>query len=273
MANNITEYLDFNDIVFEKRNKAYGAYVLRRNYPRTLAISFCITVIIACVGIITPYINAVKVQAEGVAVEEVVVEVVMEAFETPTETVAPPPPPPEAPVEAVVEQTNAYVPPVVVDSVSPEDEAQFMTASEISAIVVDEAVVDITQVDILTEEIIEVVSDNIDEEAEPEPFVVVEEMPFYPGGNTALLQYIADNIRYPASASENNIQGRVFLRFCVTATGEIGQVEIMRGVDPDLDAEAARVVRTIKGFVPGKQGGQPVPVWYQLPINFQLQDR
>ena len=253
----------FDEIVFEKRNKEYGAYVMRKKYPRTILISMVIGMVILSTAIITPYLNAVRVQVEGNVVEERVVEVVMENLETPTEVVAPPPPPPEAPVEAVVQA--AYVPPVVVDSVTPEDEAQFMTADEISEVVVDQAVEDITVVDVATDEIME-------EEAEPEPFVIVEEMPFYPGGEGELLKYIFNSIVYPEIARENNVQGRVFMRFCVTATGDIGQVIVLRGVDPDIDAEATRVIKTIKGFKPGKQGGVPVPVWYQLSINFKLEN-
>lgn len=263
MANIKNNAPGFDDIVFEKRNKEYGAYVLRRKYPRTVLISLCIGVVILSTAIITPYLNAVRVQVAGTAVEERVVEVVMEALDQPTEVVAPPPPPPEAPVETVTQA--AYVPPVVVDSVTPEDEAQFMTADEISVVVVDQAVEDITVVEVVAEEIVE-------EEAEPEPFVIVEEMPFYPGGDTELLKYIANTIEYPEIARENNVQGRVFIRFCVTATGTIGQVEVLRSVDPDIDAEAIRVIKTIKGFQPGKQGGVPVPVWYQLPINFRLEN-
>lgn len=256
----------FDEILFENRNKEYGAYMLRKKYPRTVLISTIIGIVILTTAIVTPYLNAVRVQVEGNVVEERVVEVIMENLDTPTEVVAPPPPPPEAPTETVV-QASRYVPPVVVDSVAPEDEAQFMTADEISVIVVDQAVEDITVA------VVEVVAEEImEEEAEPEPFVIVEEMPFYPGGDTELLRYIANTIVYPEIARENNVQGRVFIRFCVTATGDIGQVEVVRGVDPDLDAEAVRVVRTIKGFQPGKQGGVPVPVWYQLPINFQLQN-
>lgn len=266
MANKI-EAPSFDDIVFEKRNKEYGAYMLRKKYPRTLAIAFMVGAVALCAAIITPYINAVKVQKEGVKVEEKVVEVVMETFDTPTEQVAaPPPPPPEAPVEAVTQQAK-YVPPVVVDSVSPEDEAQFMTADEIAQTFVDEEVEEII-------EVVEVVAEEIitEEEPEPEPFITVEEMPSYPGGDAALLQYVMNEIVYPEAARENNVQGRVFIRFCVTATGEIGQVQVLRGVDPEIDAEAVRAVKTIKGFRPGKQGGVAVPVWYQLPINFKLEN-
>ena len=103
-----------------------------------------------------------------------------------------------------------------------------------------------------------------------EPYTIVDEMPSYPGGDAALMQYIMSNIVYPESARKNNIQGRVFVQFCVTPTGDIDMVRITRGVDPAIDAEAVRVVKTIKGFRPGKQGGVAVPVWYQLSINFQL---
>jgi TonB family protein len=103
-----------------------------------------------------------------------------------------------------------------------------------------------------------------------EPFVVVEEMPLFPGGDTALLQYIASNTKYPGEAVKNNITGRVIVRFCITATGSIDRVSVIRGVDPLLDAEAIRVVSVLPPFQPGKQGGKPVPVWYMVPITFAL---
>jgi protein TonB len=103
-----------------------------------------------------------------------------------------------------------------------------------------------------------------------EPFVVVEEMPMFPGGDIALLSYISDNISYPKKAKQNNIQGRVIVRFCVTAKGGVSQVSVIKGVDPYLDAEAIRVVSSLPVFKPGFQGGKPVPVWYMVPINFAL---
>jgi len=109
-----------------------------------------------------------------------------------------------------------------------------------------------------------------EEEAEPEPFVVVEEMPMFPGGEVALLQYLGDHTNYPEVAKENNIQGRVIVRFCVTSKGGVSQVSVLKGVDPELDEEAMRVVSTLPAFKPGKQGGKPVPVWYMVPITFTL---
>jgi TonB family protein len=104
----------------------------------------------------------------------------------------------------------------------------------------------------------------------PEPFVVVEEMPMYPGGDGALLQFISDNAKYPEEAKAQNITGRVIVRFCVTTDGNVAQVSVLKGVHPDLDVEAIRVVRLLKGFEPGRQGGKAVPVWYMVPVSFGI---
>jgi TonB family protein len=100
------------------------------------------------------------------------------------------------------------------------------------------------------------------------PFVVVEEMPMFPGGDSALLAYIGKNTKYPETAKANGIEGRVIIRFCVTDVGGIDRVSVLKGVDPELDAEAIRVVKTLPEFKPGKQGGKPVNVWYMVPITF-----
>jgi protein TonB len=102
------------------------------------------------------------------------------------------------------------------------------------------------------------------------PFVVVEEMPVYPGGDEALLKYIAENVKYPEASKNQKIQGRVIVRFCVTTKGGVDLISVLRSVAPDLDTEAIRVVQTLSGFKPGKQGGKDVPVWYMVPINFAL---
>jgi len=102
-------------------------------------------------------------------------------------------------------------------------------------------------------------------------FVLCEEMPIFPGGDKALLKFITENIKYPATAKEKGIQGKVIIKFCITSTGDITRVTVSRGVDADLDAEAIRVVKALPKFEPGKQGGKPVDVWYSIPIAFQLQ--
>jgi TonB family protein len=103
------------------------------------------------------------------------------------------------------------------------------------------------------------------------PFVTVEEMPVFPGGDNALLRFIAENTTYPEVAKQNNIQGRIIVKFCISSTGGISQISIVQGVSPELDAEAIRVVKALPPFNPGKQGGKPVPVWYMVPITFTLQ--
>ena len=105
---------------------------------------------------------------------------------------------------------------------------------------------------------------------EETPFVVVEEMPLFPGGDKELLKFIAVNTKYPENAKANNIQGRVILRFCVTKTGSVNRISILKGVNYELDAEAVRVVSELPQFTPGKQGGKAVNVWYMVPITFAL---
>ena len=103
-----------------------------------------------------------------------------------------------------------------------------------------------------------------------EVFVVVEEMPHFPGGDQALMNFIYDNIEYPEYAKNNNIQGRVIIRFAVMANGMVDQITVLKGVDPSVDAEAIRVIRMLPKWGPGRQGGKPVNVWYSVPVTFQL---
>ena len=248
----------FDDIVFEHRNKEYGAYRLRKKYNRNVIIALIIGIVIMSTAIITPYLNAKAAENRAKKTERQV-EIKMENLDQPTETVAPPPPPPPPPEDVV--QQSRYVPPVVVDSVKPEETVQLMTADQAQVEVQNEEVVEEVQV------VAEEVQENVDE---AEPFVVVEEMPMFPGGEPALLAYIAEHTQYPEVAKENNIQGKVIVRFCVTSKGGVDKVSILKSVDPELDAEAIRVVQSLPSFKPGKQGGKPVPVWYMVPINFTL---
>jgi len=117
---------------------------------------------------------------------------------------------------------------------------------------------------------VRVVKEKSKDESEIEPFVVVEEMPAFPGGDQALLKYIGENTNYPQVSKEQNIQGRVIIRFCVTEKGGISQISVLKRVSPELDKEAMRVVSTLPDFNPGKQGGKAVPVWYMVPITFTL---
>lgn len=103
-------------------------------------------------------------------------------------------------------------------------------------------------------------------------FQSVDQMPEFPGGDMVLMRYISSHIKYPISAIENNIEGRVVVEFVVTKTGAIRDVKVYRSRDKDLDAEAVRVVKSLPNFIPGKMNGEPVNVWYTLPITFKLSD-
>lgn len=101
-------------------------------------------------------------------------------------------------------------------------------------------------------------------------FIVVEQMPEYPGGNLELRKHIAMNMEYPQQALSNGITGTIYVRFIVSKTGNVENIEIVRGIDPLLNNEAIRVIKTLKQFKPGMQGGKPVNVWFTIPISFKL---
>lgn len=164
------------------------------------------------------------------------------------EPVKPPPPPPPAPKVADVLQ--------IVDN---EEEIEDELEIEDSEADQDEEV-----------EIQEVVEEE-EEDDEAQVFVIVEDMPEFPGGNLELQKWIAKSIKYPVIAQENGITGRVFVSFVVNKKGMVEQVRVVRGVDPSLDKEAVRVIKTMPKWKPGKQRGKPVKVSYTVPINFQLQ--
>ena len=110
------------------------------------------------------------------------------------------------------------------------------------------------------------------EEATEEIFVVVEKQPEFPGGTTALMKFLGDNIKYPVIAQENGIQGRVITNFVVERDGSISDVQVVRGQDPSLDKEAIRVIKTMPKWTPGQQRGKPVRVRFTLPVVFRLQN-
>lgn len=109
------------------------------------------------------------------------------------------------------------------------------------------------------------------EEVTEEIFVVVEEQPEFPGGNTAMMKFLSDNIKYPVIAQENGIQGRVITNFVVERDGSITDVQVVRGVDPSLDKEAIRVIQSMPKWKAGKQRGSAVRVRFTLPVVFRLQ--
>ena len=150
-----------------------------------------------------------------------------------------PPPPPPPPPEVIV---------IVEDIVE----------------IVDEAKIETTESD----EMVAVI--EIEEESDEEFFMVVENMPEFPGGDAGLMKYIQKNVKYPPIAKEYNITGKVYVSFIVDKSGSVTDVKIVRGVDKSLDAEALRVVKSLPKYKPGKQRGKAVRVMFTIPINFTL---
>jgi TonB family protein len=115
-----------------------------------------------------------------------------------------------------------------------------------------------------------VLVESSQDDVDSEPFVVVDQMPVFPGGEVSLLEHLTANIKYPVSAIARGIQGKVIIRFSVNPDGSVSRESVLKGVDPLIDEEALRVVRTLPRFEPGRQGGIPVSVWFMVPINFTL---
>lgn len=105
-----------------------------------------------------------------------------------------------------------------------------------------------------------------------QPYVIVEDMPEFPGGTEALLKYIAENVVYPEQAKNDTIQGTVYLKFVVDKTGKVSQTEVIRGVHPLLDEESIKVVNSLPEWTPGRKSGKNVDVAMQIPIKFQIAD-
>lgn len=101
-------------------------------------------------------------------------------------------------------------------------------------------------------------------------FVAVEQQAGFPGGQAELMNFLAMNVRYPEAAQQNNVQGRVIVKFIVERDGSISNAQIVRGVDPDLDREALRVVKIMPRWEPGKNNGVVVRSWYTMPVTFRL---
>ncbi len=111
---------------------------------------------------------------------------------------------------------------------------------------------------------------EIEEEDDEEFFMVVENMPEFPGGDLGLMKYIQKNVKYPPIAKEYNITGKVYVSFIVDKIGSVTNVKVVRGVDKNLDAEAVRVIKSLPKYKPGKQRGKAVKVMFTVPINFTL---
>ncbi len=269
------------DLIFEGKNKDFGAYELRKTsvkrHNRAMLVILIVLLLVAILGLLA---NTVLQKTEARPedqIEQAIIDYSADEQEEEQE---------EEEMQRVEEQQPEALPEEILNTVK-ATELQITRDEEVVEEIKSQdelkdtdTAVGTTDFDKGTDDL-NVVREHkeeiIVEEKKPEPvddnkvYEVVEQKPQFPGGDVALLKWISDHIRYPAMAQENNIQGRVTVQFVVTKTGSIGEVKVVRSKDPDLDKEAVRVVKSLPKFTPGKMNGHAVNVWYTLPIQFKLQ--
>lgn len=259
MAKSKEKVQSLDEIVFEHRNKEYGAYVIRHLYGKYINRSFLISLTAMLIAVTVPLIASYYNQERYVNEDKTVGAEFAEMNKPPEEAPPPPPPPPE---EVVEQKAKFTVPIVVTDSVVETDALnQDDLASQVTNIAIDES-------DFNVEEKVE--EKVIDEEDHSQIFTVVEEMPSFPGGEEARMKFLYDNIVYPQVARESNISGTVFVGFVVDSRGRVTEAKIQRGIGGGCDEEALRVIKLMPSWNPGKQAGKPVRVQFTMPIKFSL---
>ena len=262
---------EWTDIIFEGKNKDYGAYKLRQSSRKRHFYALGAMLIFVVIVISLPFlIAAVKNSLHTENVSDVtelsnlkMEDEVKEQDKIKQET-APPPPP--------LKSTIKFTPPEITEEKINKDD-QMKSQDELNDTKVTVSVADVKGTDDKHGVDIADLKDHkvVVQEEEEKPFVGVEQMPQFPGGEGELMKYLSKNIHYPTIAAENGIQGRVTLRFVVSKTGDITDVTVLKGLDPSCDKEAIRVVKSMPNWIPGKQNGRNVPVYYTLPVSFRLQ--
>ena len=247
------------EMIFKNRNKAYGAYMLRKKYKKYVIVSMIIGMLFMGVVVAYPIISAAT--DDGLRLKDDLT-IGIDLLDIPEDEPVSPPPPPSPP-EALQEKVKFTAPVVVEDTAVVSDFGQQdLLAQQTNTEVPDEGP------DII---VIEDKPPVIEQPAEQQVFTVVEENPAFPGGETALYQYLATSIKYPGEARQLGIQGRVFVNFVIEPDGLVTNVRVLRGIGGGCDEEAVRVVKAMPKWTAGKQRGIPVRVSYNLPIRFTLQ--
>ena len=264
------------DLVFEGKNHAYGAYQLRKDTGKRNVMSL---LVMFAIGVAIAAFVAIKGVVENAMKSDVAIEADVELAKLAEKKEAKVEKKEEPKVEKIeverVKSSVKFVPPVIKkdDEVKPEEELKSQeelnkTNTAIGAFDVkgnDEAAGEVLK----AKEVI--AQPEPPKEEETKVFDVVEQMPSFPGGQSALLQYLSSNIKYPVVAEENGVQGRVIVTFVVEKDGSITDVKVVKSVDPSLDKEAQRVVKSMPKWIPGKQNGAAVRVKYTVPVTFRLQ--
>jgi periplasmic protein TonB len=254
MKRNNAKVPEFDEIIFENRNKNYGAYKLRKNNKSVTSLS-----ILGGIAVSAILITALSFKTKEGPVSKDHGDYILKFENNVGQIVVKPPivKPPAALIKSI-----ANLKPEVTDDTS-KVTGYIPTAEEVQNTTQNGSVTDTAK---YTEPVETVIPPD------PEPVITVQEMPEFPGGPAALLKYVGENLVYPQESQINNIEGKVILKFVVKADGSVDRIEILRSIDPLLDNEAIRVVKTLPRFKPGRQSGIAVPVWFMLPVTFRIQN-
>ncbi|PMC23907.1 energy transducer TonB [Hoylesella buccalis] len=269
---------EWTDLVFAGRNQAYGAYQLRKGTGKRNVISIIavVALVLLCqIGLSLK--KAADAEARKRAAMTEVVE--LSKLEQPKKKAEVKQQKkiqvePEKVVERVKSSIKFTAPVIKKDNeVKPEEELK--TQDELMNTKTAIGAIDVKGNDDKGGEVLKLKEAVAQPEPKPEVenkvFDVVEQMPSFPGGPSALMKYLSENVKYPVVAQENGVQGRVVVSFVVEKDGHITDVKVVRSVDPTLDKEAARVVKSMPSWIPGKQNGSAVRVKYNVPVSFKLQ--
>ena len=271
------------DMVFAGKNKEYGAYQLRKGTSGRNIKSLLILVIAAALvgGFLAWKVIEQKQAEEQQAYMEAMELAKLQEQAKKEEKKKPEKVQPK--IEAkkeipVARETQKFTAPVIKKDELVKEENQVKQMDKLD----DKVAVGSEDKEGVKDRNVEAVRSEIAVAAPPPPpapkpevatkvFDVVEEMPSFPGGSAALMSYLSSNTKYPVVAQENGVQGRVLVSFVVERDGSISDVKVARSVDPSLDREAQRVVKSMPKWKPGKQNGSAVRVKYTVPVVFRLQ--
>jgi periplasmic protein TonB len=273
MAEQKYQYRDMLDIIFQERNRSYGAYQLRRDYPAYVGRAILIGLGIIVLAYAIPTI----LEKVSEFTEKPKIDVEMEMGPPPDidpNTPPPPPPPPPVTPPPPTRTTQKFVPPVVKKD---EEVAEKEPLKDLEELKNDKDIGkdDKKGNDEAPPEIEDNPTDEVVESKEAPKvdntvYEFVEKNPAFPGGEAELLGFLAKNIKYPQFAQESSIQGRVYVQFVVERDGSVSEVKAVRDIGGGCGKEAERVVRSMPKWSPGEQNGRPVRVKYTLPVLFAL---
>ena len=264
------------DLVFEGKNHSYGAYQLRKNTGKRNVMAI---LVMFAIGVAIAAFVAIKGVVENATKQDVAIEADVELAKLAEKKEAKVEKKEEPKLEKIevekVKSSVKFVPPVIKKDSEVKPEEELKSQEELNKTNTAIGAFDVKGNDEAAGEVLKakevIAQPEPPKEEETKVFDVVEQMPSFPGGPSALMQYLSSNIKYPVVAEENGVQGRVVCTFVVERDGSITDVRVIRSVDPSLDKEAVRVVKSMPKWIPGKQNGSAVRVKYTVPVTFRLQ--